>query len=409
MTEESIQKTRAYPGLPLGQALFYRFVWFFWQSTVARFYRVNGRNTQAIPREGPFLLLANHSAALDPFWVGSPMWRPLRFMAATSLLAIPFAGKFLMMMGAFPKQKFVKDADSMATLYELYNRGLGVVIFPEGDRTWDGRLNPVPPGIGRLIKRMGARVVYARMTSAHLAQPRWADHLRWVPLDIEYEGPFEYGPELSADEIAEEVKRRIATVPRRDQARLAWGWRIADGLQRYLWACPACFQVDGLVVERADGSVLRCTACRCGWRLDLDNNLRGLDGGQDLDVRRAADLITDHFGTPPVFDPARTDATGVVMQDSTAQIVELQRGQQPTPVAEGIPRLSTTRISVVGEDGQERWGEDLADLDAFTIEVKHQVFLRARGKLWRLEIPQDVRLRWGLVGIAWYRHLRPLR
>lgn len=52
-------------------------------------------------------------------------------------------------------------------------------------------------GIGRLIKRLDAPVVFARILGGHLVQPRWADEPRWVPVHVEYEGPVTW----SADAI----------------------------------------------------------------------------------------------------------------------------------------------------------------------------------------------------------------
>lgn len=390
--------------------VFYRLTWWLMQALNLVLWRIRTRGTEKLPKKAPFLLLPNHSAALDPFWVGSQFPRPCSFMAATSLLMVPVAGRLLAGLGAFPKQKFVKDNGSMAELERRYGDGEVVVLFPEGDRTWDGRTNPVPPGIGRLIKRLRPNVVYARMHTAHLTSPRWATRgLRWIPNYIEYDGPYHFPESMSAEEITAHVIEHIAAPPRRDRSAPAWGTDLAHGLPELLWACPSCLAVDGLDVDPRDGSRMACGRCDGAWRVDLDNVLHSEGAHPTLTVAEARDRIAAHYGHPPILDRAAFEANGVVMQDSEGVLLAMDKGKPPVEAARGQLRLTHTRLSLLAPDGAERWGMDLLDLDAFTIEVRNQMFVRSQGKLWRLEVPSRTRLRWGLVTSAWHMHHKPLR
>lgn len=395
----------------LGRLVFWHFTWRLMWLLNRTLWRMRSTGTEGLPRKAPFLLLPNHSAALDPFWVASelrPSTRYSSFMAASSLLAVPIAGKLLMALGAFPKQKFVKDASSMAELERLYNNGEVIVIFPEGDRTWDGRMNPVPPGIGRLIHRMGANVVYARMRTAHLATPRWSSGgFRWIPNFIEYDGPYHFTPDTSPEEITAHVREHIQTEPARDPSQPAWGSGLAVGLPDLLWACLHCKTVDGLQVDRSDTNRVVCGRCSAAWRVDLDAMLHGEGEHPTLRLGEAREALAAHFGTPPVLDRAAFEDSGLVMQDSEGALMRLERGKAPVEDVRGQLRLTRDRLSLVGPDGAERWGRDLLELDSVTIEVKNQIFVRSGGVMWRLDVPPATRLRWGLVTSAWHLHRKP--
>jgi 1-acyl-sn-glycerol-3-phosphate acyltransferase len=105
----------------------------------------------------------------------------MRYMAAAGLLRIPILGSWLRALGSFPKMKYVKDPASMATTQALWDQDQLITIFPEGRRTWDGDPTEVSDGIGRLIQRLDARVVFATLENAYLMHPRWARYPRRVP------------------------------------------------------------------------------------------------------------------------------------------------------------------------------------------------------------------------------------
>jgi len=51
--------------------------------------------------------------------------------------------------------------------------GQAVVVFPEGERTYDGKMQPLKPGIQLLIKRTQAPIIPVGIAGAFDALPRW--------------------------------------------------------------------------------------------------------------------------------------------------------------------------------------------------------------------------------------------
>jgi 1-acyl-sn-glycerol-3-phosphate acyltransferase len=57
-----------------------------------------------------------------------------------------------------------------------------VVIFPEGERTGDGKVHPFRPGIHLLIKRIEMPIVPVGIAGAYDAWPRWRAYPIPAPL-----------------------------------------------------------------------------------------------------------------------------------------------------------------------------------------------------------------------------------
>ncbi len=63
--------------------------------------------------------------------------------------------------------------EGLKSILEQLERGKAVVVFPEGERTWDGAMQSLKPGIQMLIKRSQAAIVPVGIAGAFDAWPRW--------------------------------------------------------------------------------------------------------------------------------------------------------------------------------------------------------------------------------------------
>lgn len=356
--------------------------------------RIRWTGREKIPREGAFLLLANHTSALDPLWGAWPLWRPVRFMASVQLFRIRMLGPIIRAFGAFPKKKFVKDRGSMETLAAFFAQGLPVMLFPEGDRSFDGRPGRILPGIGRLTKRLSADLVFVRNLTGHLFQPRWARYPRFVPIVLEFDGPHHFSEDATAEEITAVVIERLAIEAERPAPPRSWGWRMAHGLEGYLWACPHCFALDSLSPLPTDGNTIACGSCHSRWRLDVSCRMRGADQLPDTDVWRAHDAIVAHFGSPPVIDPRRLDRDGVVLEELGA-IGEMRRSSEPREVGSGRLQLRTDRLSLSSVDGKtEHWSLPLDEIVAISLEVGNKLQVRTTEALYQLRPTLGAPAKW---------------
>jgi 1-acyl-sn-glycerol-3-phosphate acyltransferase len=102
-------------------------------------FRHRASGLENVPREGGFVLAANHSSNFDPWPLGIPLFprRFLRFMAKSELFWKPLAW-ILEAGGAFPVRRGERDAEAIATAVDLCRQGHVVVMFPEGTRRKKG-------------------------------------------------------------------------------------------------------------------------------------------------------------------------------------------------------------------------------------------------------------------------------
>jgi 1-acyl-sn-glycerol-3-phosphate acyltransferase len=102
-------------------------------------FRHRARGVENVPREGGFVLAANHWSNFDPWPLAIPMFprRFLRFMGKSELFWFPL-GPIITAGGAFPVRRGTGDEEAIETAVDLCRNGHAVVMFPEGTRRQKG-------------------------------------------------------------------------------------------------------------------------------------------------------------------------------------------------------------------------------------------------------------------------------
>jgi 1-acyl-sn-glycerol-3-phosphate acyltransferase len=126
---------------------------------------------------GPVILAANHQSYLDPPLAGSVPNRAIYFLARRSLLDGWFLGWILPKLNVVPvDSESGKDRTALKALIRILRAGQGTLVFPEGQRSPDGKLQPAQPGLGLVIAKTLAPVVPIRIFGAYEA---WPIHEKW--------------------------------------------------------------------------------------------------------------------------------------------------------------------------------------------------------------------------------------
>jgi 1-acyl-sn-glycerol-3-phosphate acyltransferase len=135
-----------------------------------------------VPPEGPVLVIANHQSFLDPLAVGLATRRHLCFLARQSLFKHPVFGWLIRSLGAVPVNQDGFAREGLKTTLGQLKEGRAVLVFPEGERTLDGQMNPLRPGIHLLIKRVEMPILPVGIAGAYDAWPRRQKLPRPAPL-----------------------------------------------------------------------------------------------------------------------------------------------------------------------------------------------------------------------------------
>lgn len=107
-------------------------------------FQVIGR--QHLPKSGPFLLVSNHITRWDGLIVYELIGRPANFMVSPNELLGP-QGAVLASMGSFPADPRV---DFIKYALDMFKKGQGMVVFPEGNIFRDGSTHPFKLGAARI-------------------------------------------------------------------------------------------------------------------------------------------------------------------------------------------------------------------------------------------------------------------
>jgi 1-acyl-sn-glycerol-3-phosphate acyltransferase len=124
-----------------------------------------------IPQRGPALLIANHESFIDPIAVGLTTTRQLCYLARKTLFT-PSFGWFLRSVNCVPVDQEGVAKEGLKTILDLLGKGRAVLVFPEGERTPNGEMQPLKPGIQLLIKRAQAPLIPVGIAGAFHAYPR---------------------------------------------------------------------------------------------------------------------------------------------------------------------------------------------------------------------------------------------
>jgi len=133
-------------------------------------YRVYGRRN--IPREGAFIVAANHQSFLDPVFHGIGATRRLLYMARDTLFRSRLFGGLIRSTNAIPVSRDKADIGAIKLVLAELKKGHGVCLYPEGTRSADGKITALKPGFSLLCRRSKAPVVPAVVDGAFECWPR---------------------------------------------------------------------------------------------------------------------------------------------------------------------------------------------------------------------------------------------
>lgn len=179
-------------------------------------FRIRFQGVEHVPPSGPVLITPNHVSFMDPVLVTLPLHRVLHYMTLERFFRVPVLGPLIRWSRAFPVRDDEADRRAARTAIRLLQAGEALVIFPEGGRSPDGRVQPFHPGAFRIALRTDAPVVPVTIAGGF---ETWSAHRR-LPrpgrITITYHAPLTRkdlppaaDPKAQPELLAELVRRRI--------------------------------------------------------------------------------------------------------------------------------------------------------------------------------------------------------
>jgi 1-acyl-sn-glycerol-3-phosphate acyltransferase len=353
-----------------------------------------------LPIDGPALVLSNHVSLFDPWFTITAAGRTIHFLATAAAMRDPILGLVLRSFGSIPKKKFTNDPGAIRALKKWVDLGSMVGTYPEGERSWDGELLPLLPGIEALVRLLKVPVVPVRVLNADRVMPRWAARRRFGPVKIEFDEPrlFARGdpPELIRAWL--EDKLRIDQSDERNHAPVR-GRELALGLENPLFRCPRCFAWNALVPS---GDEIRCRECTATWEVDTRNHLLGRSGGaRSMSIVEVRAAIRERNRESFVIDERCFAREGVIASSEPCELIDVTE-TIPKPLGRARMILDRQRLRFVDTKGDERLRLELAELVNANVELRRVLAFRNKDdRLYEVRLPRESPLAWAELVEHW--------
>jgi 1-acyl-sn-glycerol-3-phosphate acyltransferase len=145
-------------------------------------FSMRSEGMQYVPASGPVLVVANHQSFLDPVIAGLAFPRNLIYLARKTLFKNPVFSWLIRSLNAVPIDQEGVGKEGIRAVIDQLQLGKAVLVFPEGERTMTGSMQPLKPGVHLLIKWTKAPIIPMGIAGAYDAWPRWRSYPIPAPL-----------------------------------------------------------------------------------------------------------------------------------------------------------------------------------------------------------------------------------
>jgi 1-acyl-sn-glycerol-3-phosphate acyltransferase len=160
-----------------------------------------------VPRDGGVLILSNHQSYLDPVLLAVRLYRPVSFLARSTLFRGGF-GVLIRKLHAFPVNQ---DGFAKAALEETIrrlNEGHVLNVYPEGSRTKTGEIAPVQRGVALILRKAHVPVVIAAIDGSFEAWTKGRKLFKPYPIRVLYGKPMHLG-HLRGEEMLRTIETEL--------------------------------------------------------------------------------------------------------------------------------------------------------------------------------------------------------
>ncbi|MDD4953285.1 MAG: lysophospholipid acyltransferase family protein [Candidatus Omnitrophica bacterium] len=145
------------------------------------FFRLKVEGLENIPKKSNFIIVANHSSYLDPFVVGAAIPQKVYWIAWKHFYKRLITKWFMQKTDTLPA---AGNSSEKAVFLLMENKNVG--LFPEGRRSFDGKVGEFRRGAALLALKTGRPIVPCSILGAYEALPRGAKfpRLRQIKIKI---------------------------------------------------------------------------------------------------------------------------------------------------------------------------------------------------------------------------------
>ena len=187
---------------------------------------VHGR--EKIPLDRAVVFMANHQSNADPPALAAAL-PPVLFLAKKEAFRIPVLGRAMRMRGFVPVDRTNREraARAIDEAAEALRSGRSFLVYPEGTRSPDGRLQPFRKGVFVMALKAGAPIVPVSVSGATriMRKGEWAMHSGLIRITLQDPVRTDNRSLDDRDQVMQEVRHAILQGLEKEE----WGM---EGLSR---------------------------------------------------------------------------------------------------------------------------------------------------------------------------------
>ncbi|MBN2802588.1 MAG: 1-acyl-sn-glycerol-3-phosphate acyltransferase [Deltaproteobacteria bacterium] len=390
--------------------LYYLWRYFFWfVSRIFCFVYLRPKFNLKVVKTGvkipkpPFIMVSNHATFFDPWLIGHLSKYPISIMMnEEGFKGSNFIKWYLKNVGAYPKKKGESDIKAMKYTIKTLKKGFPVLIFPEGQTTWDGETQPIFAGVESIIKGSKLPLVMMNISGNFISKPWWSENFRRGKVVIT---PKVLSKEevaaLSKPELRDTIINHIRHNDLHDETMLKTDFKgpaATMGINRFLWKCPACLSDDTITPTE---STVDCSECGASWSMDTHFNFEPLNEKavkignlhdwslwHKAEVKKQISVATD--------DDVLTQNKGVDYCDVT------DSGEYPV-IKTGTLCLTKKELSFKPDDGTDEHAINIPveEINDYVFQLKTIFECRHKGCVYKFRFADKSPMKW----VFYFRYL----
>lgn len=155
--------------------------------------KVTVKGRENVEKNTSYVFVCNHQGAYDIFAVYGYLNHQFRWMMKRSLEKIPLVGYSCKVSGHIMVDNSSPSATrlTMEKAERQLRGGMSLVVFPEGARTWNGKMRPFKRGAYMLAVEFGLPVVPITIDGSFDVMPRFKKLPHWGHIVLTIHKPIE--------------------------------------------------------------------------------------------------------------------------------------------------------------------------------------------------------------------------
>ena len=175
--------------------------------------RVLREGLERLDPKGTYIYMCNHVSNIDPPVVVPALPRRTSVLVKKELFKVPILGRAMRMASLVPVDRSNRDAgiQSLRAAADVMRAGINLTVFPEGTRSFDGRLLPFKKGPFYLAIESGIPVVPMTILNSYELMPKGKNYALPGTVTVVFHPPLDPKEFEDKDQLLEAVRNVIAS------------------------------------------------------------------------------------------------------------------------------------------------------------------------------------------------------